>query len=139
MKKQPLFAGAVFVSIVAVITGLYYFNLSPKGTTTESREEILNATLSTGTNWAIATETEIEGYIICAAYSTDDKVSLAIFDENGGYMFQSSTNRNSEEIIVSNVFIDQEIYDLVWFNGARTEYAELLYTVGKSTTKDSKI
>lgn len=140
MKKQLLFAGVVFVAIVAVITGLYYFDLSPQGTTTESREKILNASISTGTSWAITAETEIEGYIICAADSADDKVSLAVFkpDENGGYTFQSSTNRNSDEIIISSVVINQEVYDLIWFNGAQTEYAELLYTVGNQPQEPQK-
>ena len=132
MKKRLLLAGVIFIAIAAIMAVFYNFTLSPQGTTTESRAEILNTTISAGTNWTIATETVIEGHIISAAYSTDNKVSLAIFKpaENGGYEFQTSTNRYADEIIISNVVINQNTYDLVWFNGAQTEYAELIYTVG---------
>ena len=117
MRKRLLRAGVIFIVIAAIMAVFYNFTLSPQGTTTESREEILNTTISTGTNWTIATETEIEGHIISAAYSTDNKVSLAIFKpaENGGYEFQTSTNRNADEIIISNVVFNQNTYYLVWF------------------------
>ena len=75
MRKRLLRAGVIFIVIAAIMAVFYNFTLSPQGTTTESREEILNTTISTGTNWTIATETEIEGHIISAAYSTDNKVS----------------------------------------------------------------
>ena len=60
-----------------------------------------------------------------------DTVTLAIFEPtgNGDYKFSTSTNRNSDEIIVGGVAINGEWYDLIWFNGAKTEYAEITYTI----------
>ena len=65
------------------------------------------------------------------AYSADNKSTLAIFEPigNGDYKFSTSTNRNSDEIIVGGVAINGEWYDLIWFNGAKTEYAEITYTI----------
>ena len=61
-----------------------------------------------------------------------NKSTLAIFEPtgNGDYKFSTSTNRNSDEIIVGGVAINGEWYDLIWFNGAKTEYAEITYTYG---------
>ena len=131
MKRRLLFGGVAFIAVVVMIAVIYNSSSTPKGTTIESREQILNAAIQSGENWSIATETEIDGYIISAAYSTDGKASLAIFrpGANGGYEFQTSTNRNADAIIISSVIINQNSYDLVWFNGAQTEYAELLYTI----------
>ena len=60
-----------------------------------------------------------------------NKSTLAIFEPtgNGDYKFSTSTNRNSDEIIVGGVAINGEWYDLIWFNGAKTEYAEITYTI----------
>ena len=79
----------------------------------------------------VAKELELGGYIVSGAYSTDNKSTLAIFEPtgNGDYKFSTSTNRNSDEIIVGGVAINGEWYDLIWFNGAKTEYAEITYTI----------
>ena len=105
--------------------------LTPKGDTITSRESILNTAISKGNEWTIAKELELGGYIVSGAYSTDNKSTLAIFEPtgNGDYKFSTSTNRNSDEIIVGGVAINGEWYDLIWFNGAKTEYAEITYTI----------
>ena len=110
---------------------LYFFSLTPKGDTITSRESILNTAISKGNEWTIAKELELGGYIVSGAYSTDNKSTLAIFEPtgNGDYKFSTSTNRNSDEIIVGGVAINGEWYDLIWFNGAKTEYAEITYTI----------
>ena len=79
----------------------------------------------------VAKELELGGYIVSGAYSADNKSTLAIFEPtgNGDYKFSTSTNRNSDEIIVGGVAINGEWYDLIWFNGAKTEYAEITYTI----------
>ena len=107
------------------------FRLTPKGDTITSRESILNTAISKGNEWTIAKELELGGYIVSGAYSTDNKSTLAIFEPtgNGDYKFSTSTNRNSDEIIVGGVAINGEWYDLIWFNGAKTEYAEITYTI----------
>ena len=84
-----------------------------------------------GNEWTIAKELELGGYIVSGAYSADNKSTLSIFEPtgNGDYKFSTSTNRNSDEIIVGGVAINGEWYDLIWFNGAKTEYAEITYTI----------
>ena len=140
MKKRLLITGVILIVTIIAVAVFYNLASPTKGTTIESREELINTAISTGTNWSIITETETEGYIISAACSTDAKVSLVIFkpDGNGGYDFQSSTNRNADEIIMSSVVINQNSYDLVWFNGSQTEYAELIYVIGNQAQEALK-
>jgi len=130
MKKK--LSLIVLVTIICVTAAfIYFFTRIPKGNTPESRESILNAAISKGINWTIATEIELDGYIISGAYSTDDRSTLSIFEPvgNGNYRFMTSTNRNNDEIIISGAVINGKWYDLVWFHGAKTEYAEITYTI----------
>ena len=129
MKKWLLIISATVICVAAAF--LYFFSLTPKGDTITSRESILNTAISKGNEWTIAKELELGGYIVSGAYSTDNKSTLAIFEPtgNGDYKFSTSTNRKSDEIIVGGVAINGEWYDLIWFNGAKTEYAEITYTI----------
>ena len=129
MKKWLLIISATVICVAAAF--LYFFSLTPKRDTITSRESILNTAISKGNEWTIAKELELGGYIVSGAYSTDNKSTLAIFEPtgNGDYKFSTSTNRNSDEIIVGGVAINGEWYDLIWFNGAKTEYAEITYTI----------
>ncbi len=129
MKKKVLIALTIVLCIAAVCP--YFFNSAPKGDTITSREHILNNAISKGNEWTIAKELELEGYIISGAYSTDHKSTLAVFEPagDGNYIFKNSTNRNAEEIIISGAVINRAWYDLIWFNGAKTEYAEITYTI----------
>ena len=129
MKKWLLIISATVICVAAAF--LYFFSLTPKGDTITSRESILNTPISKGNEWTIAKELELGGYIVSGAYSADNKSTLAIFEPtgNGDYKFSTSTNRNSDEIIVGGVAINGEWYDLIWFNGAKTEYAEITYTI----------
>ena len=129
MKKWLLIISATVICVAAAF--LYFFSLTPKGDTITSRESILNTAISKGNEWTIAKELELGGYIVSGAYSADNKSTLAIFEPtgNGDYKFSTSTNRNSDEIIVGGVAINGEWYDLIWFNGAKTEYAEITYTI----------
>ena len=128
-KKLGLYVLILFVCLVGIF--IYYFNSSPDGDTIESREALLNDAISGGSDWTIAKETEIDDYIISCAYSTDGKSTIAVFEpvSNRKYIFSTSTNRDSEDIIVGGAIINGDWYDLVWFNGAQTEYAEVIYTV----------
>ncbi len=135
MKKLLLI---VLVAVVCVVGVLFcYANSSPDGKTIESREELLDDAISTGESWSIAKEIEIDGYIISAAYSTNNKSTIAVFkpESNGKYEFSTSTNRDSNEIIVSGAIIEGDWYDLIWFNGAQTEYAEIIYTINGKESK----
>lgn len=106
MKKWLLIISATVICVAAAF--LYFFSLTPKGDTITSRESILNTAISKGNEWTIAKELELGGYIVSGAYSTDNKSTLAIFEPtgNGDYKFSTSTNRNSDEIIVGGVAIN---------------------------------
>lgn len=84
---------------------------------------MLNYSISKGKEWSIAKEIKIEDYIISAAFNTDHKVTLAVFQpaSNGGYRFSTSINRNEDEVIIGGASINGSWYDLIWFNGAQTE------------------
>lgn len=101
------------------------------GSNTESREMLLHEAISREAEWTITKEVCIENHIISAAYSTDGRIALAVFEPagNGKYNFSTSRNRNSDDIIISGAIIDGSWYDLIWFNGAQTEYAEVIYTI----------
>ena len=45
--------------------------------------------------------------------------------------------KNNKEIIISGVSINENWYDLIWYNGAETEYAEVTYTV--NDVKENKL
>ena len=136
MKKQLL----LFIPAIIIFALLYFWYSSPKGNTIESRESILDAAISNSEGWTIAKEIEIDGYIISAAYSADHKSTLAIFEPagNGTYQFKTSTTRDSKEIIIGGASINGIWYDLIWFDGAKTEYAEVTYTVGGQTQNTLK-
>ena len=130
MKKKFLFIFSIIILFFIVIS-IYFIYSLPSGNTVESREKILNSSISKGEDWRILKEIEIDEYIISAGYSTDNKVTLAIFEptKKGKYKFKSSTNRNTDDIIISGTNINGNWYDLIWFNGAKTEYAEITYTI----------
>ena len=136
MKKHLL----LFISAIIIFALLYFGYSSPKGDTIESRENLLDAAISNSEGWTIAKEIEIDGYIISAAYSADHKSTLAIFEPigKGRYQFKTSTNRDSKEIIIGGASINGIWYDLIWFNGAKTEYAEVTYIVEGQTQNTLK-
>ena len=128
-KKRLLY---VLIPLICIIGALLHFsNTLPKGNTVESREELLNNAIPKGDSWTVSKEIEIDKYIISCAYSANGKSTIAVFEpiSNGKYKFLTSTNRQNEDIIIGGAIINGEWYDLIWFNGAQTEYAEIIYTV----------
>lgn len=107
------------------------FSNKNNGSTTEKRELMLNESVSKGTNWKIAAEAEIDGYIASGAYSTDNLSSIAVFEpnKNNGFKFMTSRNCHNDEIIIDTAVINKTAYNFIWFNGAQTEYTEVTYTV----------
>ena len=74
MKKKLLLCGiAVVICVCAAF--IYYVQSVPSGNTLESREELLNNSISKGEGWSIVKEIKIDDCIISAAYSTDNKYS----------------------------------------------------------------
>ena len=41
----------------------------------------------------------------------------------------TSRNCHNNEIIIDTAVINKTAYNFIWFNGAKTEYAEVTYTV----------
>lgn len=130
MKNKRLLYGMTLL-VCLIGTFVYFSNISPKGNTVESREALLDEAISRGNNWTILKELEIDDYIISCAYSANGKSTIVVFEptSNGRYKFSTSTNRDNEDIIIGGTVINGEWYDLLWFNGAKTEYAEIIYTV----------
>lgn len=128
-KKWMLCVLILMVCILGIF--IYFSNTLPKGDTIESRETLLDNAISIGNEWSIAKEVEIDDYIISCAYSANGKSTIAIFEpvSNKKYKFLASTNREITDIVVGGTVINGDWYDLVWFNGAQTEYAEIIYTV----------
>lgn len=108
------------------------FLRSPGGETVESRQEMLNAAISKGRDWTILKELELEDCVVSAAYSADRKCTLAVFEPQGegAYRLRTTTTRDADQIIIAGTMANGAWYDLVWFQGAGTEYAEVTYTVG---------
>lgn len=130
MIKKKFLLGVLFL-IVSII-GISACCMSvPAGNSIQSRERLLNTTISKGNEWTIAKELELDGYIISAAHSADNKSALAIFEPtaNDKYKLLTSTNREKDEIVIDGAIINGNWYDLIWFNGAQTEYAEITYTI----------
>lgn len=130
MKKKLLLCGiAVVICVCAAF--IYYVQSVPSGNTLESREELLNSAISKGKGWSIAKEIKIDDCIVSAAYSTDNKATVAIFrsTSNGNYKFSTSINRNNNDIIIGGTMVNGQWYDLIWYNGAPTEYAEITYSI----------
>lgn len=127
-KKRLLY---VLIPLVCTIGVLLFSNILPKGNTVESREELLDNAIPRDDNWTILKEIEIDNYIISCAYSANGKSTIAVFEptSNGKYKISTSTSRDNEDIIIGGTIINGEWYDLIWFNGAQTEYAEIIYTV----------
>jgi hypothetical protein len=132
MKRRVLLGVVAAVVVCLGAFFLYQGSLEPAGVTRESREELLNASITKGDGWTIAAERELDGWMVSAACSSDGKATVAVFEptREGGYEFSTSTNRDREEIIVAGAAVNGNWYDLVWFGGAQTEYAEICYGVG---------
>lgn len=132
-RKLFLIVLVVFICITALF--IYSSRKTAKGDTIESREYLLNVAISKGKDWTIAKELALDGYIISGAYSADGKATLAVFEPmgTGSYKFRTSRNETQEDIIISREAINGSWYDLIWFCGAQTAYAEITYTVNGQT------
>ena len=124
----------IILSIIIVLlvgARVYRRNVLFSGATYESRENILNEAATKGDNWKISKETKIENYIVSAAYSSDGYSSIAVFkpEKSGRYSLSTTHNAKNNNIISAYYRVDGKAYDILWFNGAQTEYAEIIYNV----------
>lgn len=128
MKKKSGIVFGILIILFVICSAWNYFG-KPDGSTVPSREDLLD-NIPKGTDWKIAKEIEFKNHIISGMYSLDGKSGISVFEplDNGTYKMSSCEWRENEEIIISGYIIDGTWYDLVWFNGAQTEYAEIIYT-----------
>lgn len=117
------------VLILIIITGLMDYK-KYDGSTLESRERIISEAQDSR-QWKISVEKEYDNFIISGIYDDSGKSGIAVFSPNkrGGYSLCSRVIREADKIIVTGTSIDNVWYDIVWFNGAQTEYAEIVYNV----------
>lgn len=130
-KKTSAIIGYICVVIMVVMCiGSISYYIQPDGSTLESREELLQER-SKGKLWLISVEQKIDNYIISGIYSGYDESGLAVFEPkgNGKYKLQTRVFRENDRIITTSSYIGGQWYDIVWFNGAKTDYAEITYTL----------
>lgn len=130
-KKTSAIIGYIcVVIIIAMCFGSIPYYIQPDGSTLESREELLQER-SKGKLWLISVEQKIDNYIISGIYSGYDESGLAVFEPkgNGKYKLQTRVFRDNDRIITTSSYIGGQWYDIVWFNGAKTDYAEVTYTL----------
>ena len=130
-KKTSAIIGYICVVIMVVMCiGSISYYIQPDGSTLESREELLQER-SKGKLWLISVEQKIDNYIISGIYSGYDESGLAVFEPkgNGKYKLQTRVFRDNDRIITTSSYIGGQWYDIVWFNGAKTDFAEITYTL----------
>ena len=121
----------IALSLLLLTFSVISLSNKPDGSTLESREQLLE-NLPRGFDWKIASETELSRHIVSGIYSRDNKSGIAIFMPNGDkkYRLLARQWRDTDDIIISNFVVDNIWYDIIWFNGAKTDYAEITYTYG---------
>ena len=129
-EKKTISIFAVIVAFTLFFGAIQYFD-RPDGSKLESREEIC-AEFPKGKDWKISVEQKLDDHIISGIYSRDGMSGVAIFEPqgNGKYKLQSREWRNQDEIVISGVTLNGVWHDIIWFNGAKTDYAEITYTYG---------
>ena len=128
MKKAIITLAILLVIIISIGAVQYYSR--PDGSTLQSREEIC-AEFPRGKDWEIAIEQELNDYIISGIYSRNEMSGIAVFKPYGNskYKLHSREWRDNDRIIITGITVDNKWYDVVWFNGAKTDYAEITYTL----------
>lgn len=130
------------LTVICLLAVFVYHGSIPVGITIESRENMLNRSSDwplEGDEWRIVKETQMEDCIVSAAVSTSHKAALAVFEPtgNGGYALLSSHSTNQDTIVsmsitridsMSAAEINESQYHFIWFYGAPTEYAEVIYS-----------
>ena len=137
-KRKILYLVMGILFIIMIGIPILKYCLRPDGSTMESREEMLKD-IPKGTNWKISTERLLDGDLITGIVSDNGKAGIAVFEPrgNGKYKLQTSYHRNQDEIIIGGVIIEEEWYDLIWFNGTQTERAEVTYTVTNEASQST--
>lgn len=129
------------ILFVFLICGSIYIicQQPPKGITVSEREELLQD-FPKGEDWKIVREETVENYIISGAVSRDGLEGLAVFKPSGknGYRLSSRAWNQQGEVLITGAMIHETWYELIWFYGAETEYAEIVYTLENQEKKEMR-
>ncbi len=138
MKKKTVAAAfaLLLVGLGAFGVHAHQQNKAYHGATETSRALLLGRALAgeTGESWTIAAERKIADYIISGAYSSGNQAAVAVFkQEDDKYKLLTAGQHAADEVITDALSIDGEPYQIAWFQGVQTEYAEISYTVPGQT------
>lgn len=131
MKKKKIIFVIIGIILFIIAGGAILAHCTrPDGSNMVSREKMLK-NIPKGTNWTIATERLLDDYLIAGIVSDNGKAGIAVFEprENGKYRLLTSCHRENDEIVIKGTYINDVWYNFIWFNGAETERAEIVYTV----------
>ncbi len=123
---------AVAIVMVLVGIGIQYHTHSSDASDVTGREKRLERAIAKeGEKWQIAKELELDGYIVSGAYSTEQRAAITVFeqDANGDYQFLTAKDGNVDQVLMDQIIIREKVYDVIWFAGAQTEYANVTYTL----------
>ena len=82
-----------------------------------------------GREFKIYCEQEIGDYIVSGIYSNTED-GIAVFEPDGSrHKLALEKLCRKNDIIITGCAMDGKLYNIVWFNGAETDYAELIYTI----------
>ncbi len=137
-KKRIIFLVLGIILIMLIGSPIISYCMRPNGSTMESREQMLKD-LPKDTNWTIVTERLLDGYLITGIVSDNGKAGIAVFEPKGDgkYKLSTSYHRDWDDVIIGGTLIGDVWYDLVWFNGAQTERAEVTYTVPNEASQST--
>ena len=129
-RKKIIIIAILAVALCVFGVALFRHSQIPRGNTLESRVEILQEALPNSTYLNIATEKKLDDYLICGIHS-ENQTGIAVFQQKGSenYKFVSAYCLGTNEIITTTCRIQDQWYNLIWFNGCATEYAEVIYTI----------
>ena len=123
LKRVLLFV----IGIVAILAmALVAIEISkPNGTSISEREKLLREN-SACKRMNIATELQLDNYILCGIYD-ENKAGIAIFELSGkGYKLKRIELRGKSRVISSTEYLNGEWYQLTWFNGADTKTVKII-------------
>lgn len=123
----------ITIGAAMILTAGFLWTRPPACATVEAREARLEEVLTSGSGWNLVAEQELEGYLIGGAVDASGRPVLAVFAPEGrGYQLQQAYGEGAG-VVQDIVRINETWYDLAWFGGAATEYAEITYTVDGET------
>lgn len=133
MRRRTWVAAPGALILLAACLLIYHAASRNDAATVEDRERRLQEAMPDG-SWTIVHETEVEGYLLSGARGGRGQSALAVFEPIGGGRYQlREAVSHGAGVITNNVRIQDTWYDVIWFGGAVTEYAEVSYVVGRES------